>query len=369
MRYFIFMSIIMPVTWIISCSGKPGRVSEKTENIVPVATEEGKAARLIKLLLPEENAELKLNEPVKVVIGADGKNDSPDSVKIFFDSKPVGLIRRAPWEFTINQSFTVKTGRKALKVVAYGKEKNPQTITRFVIVYSDVVPKRYGYKVVKSYPHDKEAFTQGLVYLDGLLYEGTGQEARSSLRKVNLITGEVMNQLNLESQLFGEGIAIKGDRIYQLTWRSKVGFVYDKNTFKLINKIYYQTEGWGLTTMGNELVMSDGSNILYLIDPESFTVISSLEVYDNRKKVTELNELEYINGEIWANIWQTDLIARIDPKSGKVTGYIDLRGILNDPGTDTQINVLNGIAWDNAGNRIFVTGKNWPKLFEIKLTE
>jgi glutamine cyclotransferase len=121
----------------------------------------------------------------------------------------------------------------------------------------------------------------------------------------------VMNQLNLESQLFGEGIAIKGDRIYQLTWRSKVGFVYDKNTFKLINKIYYQTEGWGLTTMGNELVMSDGSNILYLIDPESFTVISSLEVYDNRKKVTELNELEYINGEIWANIWQTDLGNRI----------------------------------------------------------
>jgi len=178
-----------------------------------------------------------------------------------------------------------------------------------------------------------------------------------------------MNQLNLETRFFGEGIAIYGDRLYQVTWKNQVGFVYNKNTFELINKVAYQTEGWGLTTMGENLVMSDGSNMLYVIDPESFTVVSTLEVYDTRKKVSDLNELEYINGEIWANIWQTDLIARIDPKSGKVTGYIDLHGILNDPGTDTQINVLNGIAWDSAGNRIFVTGKNWPKLFEIRLTE
>jgi glutaminyl-peptide cyclotransferase len=354
---------------IISCSGKPGKVSEKTEDIVPVATEAEPAAKLITLISPEENAELKLNEAVKVIIKVDGKNNPPDSVKIWFDSRPAGVIKSSPWEFTINQSYTTKTGRKALKIVAYGKGKSPQTITRFVIVYSDVVPKRYGYRVIKTYPHDKEAFTQGLVYLDGVLYESTGQETRSSLRKVNLETGEVLNQLNLESQLFGEGIAIKGDRIYQVTWRSKVGFVYNKNTFSLINKIYYQTEGWGMTTMGDHLVMSDGSNMLYVIDPESFTIVSSLEVYDNRKKVMELNELEYINGEIWANIWNTDLIARIDPKSGKVVGYIDLQGILKDPVTDTNINVLNGIAWDSAGNRIFVTGKNWPKLFEIRLNE
>jgi glutamine cyclotransferase len=369
MRYFIFMAVILPVAWIISCSGKPGSVIEKAEGTVPVKTEAEPSAKLIKLLSPEENSELKLNDKVKVLIAPEGRNETPDSVKIWFDSKPAGVIKAAPWEFTINQSFTVKTGRKALKVVAYGKGKNAQTITRFLIVYSDVVPKRYGYKVVKSFPHNKDAFTQGLVYLDGFLYEGTGQETRSSLRKVKLETGEVMNQLNLESNLFGEGIAIKGDRIYQLTWRSKVGFVYGRNDFRLINKIYYQTEGWGLTTMGDDLVMSDGSNMLYLIDPESFTIKSSLEVYDNKKKVTDLNELEYINGEIWANIWQTDLIARIDPKSGKVSGYIDLQGILNDPETDTKVNVLNGIAWDNSGSRIFVTGKNWPKLFEIRVTE
>lgn len=368
MKYFIFMAVIMPVTLMISCSGKPGRIVEKSENIVPVTTAEP-AVKLIKLLSPEENAELKLNESVKVVIGIDGKNGVPDSVKVFFDSKPAGLIKNAPWELTIDKSYTVKTGRKAIKVVAYGKGNGQQTITRFVIVYSDVVPKRYGYRVIKSYPHDKGAFTQGLVYLNGVLFEGTGQETRSSLRKVNLETGEVLNQLNLETRFFGEGIAIKGEKLYQVTWKNQVGFVYNKNTFELINKVGYQTEGWGLTTMGENLVMSDGSNMLYMIDPDSFSVISTVEVYDNKKKVMELNELEYINGEIWSNIWNSDLIARIDPGSGKVTGYIDLQGILKDPDTDTRVNVLNGIAWDSSGDRIFVTGKNWPKLFEIKVTE
>jgi len=138
---------------------------------------------------------------------------------------------------------------------------------------------------------------------------------------------------------------------------------------KQINKIYYQTEGWGLTTIGDKLVMSDGTNCLYFMDPDQFTIVSRLEVYDNEKKVEKLNELEYINGEIWANIWQTDLIARIDPSSGKVLGYINLQGILSDPETDTNVNVLNGIAYDQAGKRIFVTGKNWPKLFEIRVTE
>jgi glutamine cyclotransferase len=184
---------------------------------------------------------------------------------------------------------------------------------------------------------------------------------------VELATGKVLNQLNLEAQLFGEGIAIAGEKIYELTWESKVGFVYEKSTFRLINKIHYQTEGWGLTTIGDKLVMSDGSNILYFMDPGMFTVVSRLEVYDNKKKVDQLNELEYINGEIWANIWQTDLVARIDPSSGKVIAYIDLKGIDSD--VDTRVNVLNGIAYDPSGKRIFVTGKNWPKLFEIRITE
>jgi len=184
-----------------------------------------------------------------------------------------------------------------------------------------------------------------------------------------LETGKVIRQHNLDDTLFGEGIALYKDRIYQVTWQNKVGFVYDRSTFNLINKIYYPTEGWGLTTIDSKIVMSDGTNILYFFEPEMFTVVSRIEVYDNEKKIDSLNELEYINGEIWANIWMSDLIARIDPISGKVLAYVDLKGILPESERNPDTDVLNGIAYDKSGGRIFVTGKKWPKLYEIRLTE
>jgi len=237
------------------------------------------------------------------------------------------------------------------------------------VIYSDIVPKRYGYKVIHTYPHDIEAFTQGLVYDKGMLFEGTGQKTGSSLREVELQTGKVIRQHNLDASLFGEGIALYRDRIYQVTWENKVGFIYDKATFNVINRFYYSTQGWGLTTLNDKLVMSDGSNILAFYEPDMFTMVSRLEVYDNEKKIDSINELEYINGEIWANIWMSDLIARIDPSSGKVLGYIDLRGLLPESDKTPETDVLNGIAWDREGNRIFLTGKKWPKLFEIRITE
>jgi glutamine cyclotransferase len=368
LKYFILLTLILLITWIISCSGRTGKPAEK--NPQPAAVlEEGSSARLIKMISPDENSGFKLKDQIKVILAPENKSGNPDSVKIWFDGKTVAILRSLPWECGIPSSFTGTTGRKAIKVVAYKGNKKPQIITRFMIIYSDMIPQRNGYKIINTYPHDKEAFTQGLFYNNGILYEGTGQVSKSSLRKVELETGRVLNQYNLEPQLFGEGIALMGDKIFELTWETKVGFVYDKSTFKVINKIYYQTEGWGLTTMGDKLIMSDGTNVLYFMEPELFTVVSKIEVYNNRGKVDQLNELEYINGEIWANIWQTDLIARIDPQSGKVIAYIDMKGILSDPETDTSANVLNGIAYDAVGKRIFVTGKNWPRLFEIKLTE
>jgi glutamine cyclotransferase len=367
LKYFLILTLITIVSWTISCSGRPGKpAGNKSDDISPIPGEP--AVKLIKMISPDENAEVKLNGQIKIVLAPDDKN-SPDSVKIWFDSRLVIVMKSLPFEYTISSSSVTKTGRKSVKAVAYKSGNKSQTITRFVIVYSDAAPKRNSYQVINSYPHDKGAFTQGLVYEKGVFYEGTGQVGSSNLRKVEPETGKVLFQLNLEPPLFGEGIAILGEKIFQLTWESKVGFVYDKTTLKQISKIYYQTEGWGLTTIGDKLVMSDGSNILYFMDPDRFSVISKLEVYDNEKKVDQLNELEYINGEIWANIWQTDLIARIDPSSGKVIAYIDLKGILSDNDTDTRVNVLNGIAFDQTGNRIFVTGKNWPKLFEIKLIE
>jgi glutamine cyclotransferase len=368
LKYIFSLFILLSVTWIISCSGKPGKSAGEIKE-TNIKTEEGSAANLITLKLPEENTEFRLGETVRVVMEQDRRGYPPDSILVFFDGKPVTSLKTGSWEYTIPASFTASAGRKSLKVSAYKSGKAKTTITRFMIVLSDVIPKRNGYRVINSYPHDREAFTQGLFYDNGVLYEGTGQETGSSLREVELVTGKVLRQLNLEPPLFGEGITLYNDRIYQVTWRSKVGFVYDKSTFSQINKIYYQTEGWGLTTIKDQIIMSDGSNVLYFIEPEMFTVVSRLEVYDNEKKADQLNELEYINGEIWANMWMTDLIARIDPVSGKVIAYIDLKGLLKDPDTDTSRDVLNGIAWDKAGSRIFVTGKNWPKLFEIKLTE
>jgi glutamine cyclotransferase len=261
------------------------------------------------------------------------------------------------------------TGRKPVKAVAYISGKT-QSVTRFVIIYSDSAPKRLGYRLVNSYPHDPGAFTQGLFFHDGILYEGTGQETGSTLRTAELETGKVIRQHTLDPSLFGEGITLFKDRIFQVTWQNKVGFVYNRSDFRQINKIYYQGEGWGLTTIGDRIVRSDGTNILYFHEPEMFDAVSRLEVYDNEKKVDQLNELEYINGEIWANIWMTDLIARIDPLTGKVNSYVDLSRLYPEAKRrEVNADVLNGIAWDQLTGRIFVTGKRWPGLYEIEVIE
>jgi glutaminyl-peptide cyclotransferase len=366
-KFLIFITASILLSLIISCSGKASRKDNPGTEVPSGPAAVPGQERLFTLVSPEEDASLKLGTAFRVSVSFKGST-APDSVRVSFDGRRAGIIRPNA-DFSVSSGFLLKTGRKALKAVAFKGGEAVQTITRFVIVYSDAAPKKQSYKVIKIYPHDREAFTQGLVYDNGVLYEGTGQETRSSLRKVKLETGQVINQLDMGEQFFGEGIALIGERIYQLTWQSKVGFVYDKSSFRQLNRIYYQTEGWGITTVGDKLLMSDGTNILHFMDPESFSEISTLEVYDNKNRVMKLNELEYINGEIWANIWMSDLIARIDPSSGKVLAYIDMKGILNDPSVDTRENVLNGIAWDKAGNRIFVTGKNWPRLFEVKITE
>ena len=225
----------------------------------------------------------------------------------------------------------------------------------------------YGYKIVNSYPHDPEAFTQGLVYEDGFMYEGTGLHGRSSLRKVELETGRVLKNHNLPNQYFGEGLTIHGDKITQLTWRSKVGFVYDKEKFSLVKKFNYTTEGWGITSDGKNLIMTDGSDTLYFLDSITYKETKRIKVTYEGRPVTRLNELEYVNGEVFANIWLTDMIAMISPKTGNVVGWIDLGGLSDDFGSRRSDQVLNGIAYDDKGDRLFVTGKLWPRIYEIKL--
>jgi len=211
------------------------------------------------------------------------------------------------------------------------------------------------------YPHDRNAFTQGLVFEEGVLYEGTGIKGRSSVRKVELKTGNILKIHELPNYYFGEGVTVYGDTIIQLTWKSRTGFVYDKDSFELLQKFTYPTEGWGITHDGNCLIMSDGTATLHFLNPKTFKEIDRLEVYDKNGPVHRLNELEYIQGEIYSNVWQTNRIARIAPQSGQVIGWIDLKGL------NVQGNVLNGIAYDSHNDRLFVTGKFWPKLFEIDL--
>jgi glutaminyl-peptide cyclotransferase len=227
----------------------------------------------------------------------------------------------------------------------------------------------YGYRIMERYPHDPNAFTQGLIYADGVLYEGTGLNGRSSLRRVDLESGEVQQIVRLPDQYFGEGITIWNESIIQLTWRSQIGFVYDLETFELLGSFTYETEGWGLTHDDTHLIMSDGSNLLYYLDPETFDVVGQLPVFAGDKPVTQLNELEYIDGFIYANIWHSDRIARIDPKSGQVTAWLDLSDLFPPAERSNPQAVLNGIAYDAEGDRLLVTGKLWPSLFWIELVD
>jgi glutamine cyclotransferase len=224
----------------------------------------------------------------------------------------------------------------------------------------------YGYRIVRTYPHDRTAFTQGLQYVDGFLYEGTGLNGRSSIRKVKLETGEVVQSRPVPAEYFGEGITVWKDRLIELTWRSQVALVYDRATFEPRRQFSYAGEGWGLTHDASSLVMSDGSDALRFLDPDTFAERRRVHVTAGGESVRDLNELEYVDGEIFANIWQTSYIARIAPATGLVSAWIDLSGIL--PAADRDdVDVMNGIAYDDAGHRLFVTGRLWPKLFEIAL--
>ncbi|MCG8412673.1 MAG: glutaminyl-peptide cyclotransferase [Pseudomonadales bacterium] len=228
---------------------------------------------------------------------------------------------------------------------------------------------RYGYRIINTYPHDIQAFTQGLFFHDGYLYEGTGKEGRSSLSKVNLDDAGVLMSKALSNRYFGEGIELVGEKIYQLTWKSHMVFVYDKNSFEQLGTHYNATEGWGLAYDGEQLILSDGTSQLQFIDPENFVPTRRVNVTLNGSPINNLNELEYIDGEVWANVWQTDFIVRIDPDSGNVNSLVDLTGLSEQTELGSFEAVLNGIAWDSEQQRLFVTGKHWANLFEIELID
>lgn len=307
---------------------------------------------------PKMNAEVKMGETVQVEVSAG--ESTVDSVQVIVKGKSETFIgAKFTWQPEANR---VGTFNFQLKVYSGGKEETHYPRLR---VLSDTLPEQYTAMVMGTYDHDTEAYTQGLFYYDNHLYESTGEKGKSTLRKVHPVTGDVLDITPMAEEYFGEGCTYHNGRIFQLTWQSRVGIIYDME-LNQTGTFAYATEGWGLTTMGDTLVMSDGSEKLYFINPQGFTPIDQIEVYDHKGPVNQLNELEYVNGMIYANRYQTDDIYVIDPATGRVVQKIDLSGLLA-PAEAAKADVLNGIAYDAEGDRLFVTGKWWPWLFEIKL--
>ena len=261
------------------------------------------------------------------------------------------------------------TGRSLILVVCLGTIncQNAPTATSGKSGQQPV--PTYGYDVVHVFPHDRDAFTQGLLYNQGNLLESTGEVGRSSLRRDEMDTGKVLQKVDVSPPYFAEGITLLKGKIYQLTWQHQLGFIYDALTFEKTGEFKYTGEGWGLATDGQSLILSDGTNKIRFLDPDNFQVTKTIAVLDGHAAVQEINELEYVKGEIYANIWHADRIARIDPQTGKVVGWINLAGLLAPGEVQDEEAVLNGIAYDETSGRLFVTGKLWPKIFEIRLKE
>ncbi len=283
-------------------------------------------------------------DSMTVSLGSQQMSTSKSSLKIDFPNRKVGAWKLKTEIFFNNTSETHYTK---------------------VIVLPENAPEELTYEVVNRFPHDPDDYTQGLLVNDGFLYESTGQEGESAFKKKNLTTGEAISAVNLSDDFFGEGLALLNDEFYQLTWKAGKGFVYNKN-MEQIRTFSYQSEGWGIASFNNQLIMTSGEEKIFFIEPRSFTINKEIEVYDNNGKVDSLNEIEVIDGLIYANVWLKDIIVVIDPETGEVLQRIDCSGMLSKS-EQADADVLNGIAYDQATNRIFVTGKYWPTLFEIKL--
>ncbi|MEN8119233.1 MAG: glutaminyl-peptide cyclotransferase [Bacteroidota bacterium] len=363
-----YLLIILSFTLFLSCDGQ-NKSNHKNENNVTNENISNDAEKNIKLdikILNESKTEFIIGEEITFLI-EQKESIQVDSVQFFIDNSflesTASLPAKIKWK-----SNKAKAGKNNFEARVFIDENKETRKLSFTLI-SDIQPKKHSFKIVNIFPHDRAAYTQGLVYENGFLFEATGQKGESTLRKVQLGTGEVIQSYTLPTEIFGEGISIFNDKIIQLSYQAYTGFVYDKKSFKLLMKFNYPkpTEGWGLTNDGRSLIMSDGTHNLYFIDPVSFSQTGKLEVYDNKGPVKNLNELELINGELWANIYTTDRIAKIDLKTGKVIAYIDLTEILPQKDYERDTDVLNGIAYDEKNDRIFVTGKRWPKLFEITI--
>ena len=313
-------------------------------------------------LVLESPKSIQIDKPLKINVKE--KSGNPiDSIQYFINGKLIDNHEA----IDING---FKLGKQAISATIFYEGKSKK-LNNTVYFLNHTPPVVYTYEVINEYPHDNEAFTQGFVYHDGYFYESTGQNGKSTLRKTEITTGKVLQKIDLDRQYFGEGMTIKDGKIYQLTWRKKVGFIYDLESFKLEKTFDYgqSKEGWGLTHNNNFLVKTDGTERMWFLNAETFEEVSYIETYTNKRKAEKLNELEFVGGKIYANIWQQNSILIVEPSTGAIEGIVSLKGLQSKAGQKGEDNVLNGIAYDAENDRLYVTGKNWNKVFEIKLIE
>lgn len=368
--YYIFLFAIL----FTACQSDPKKEKQATtvSTNTNLSQDNGpKYVKSVQFVYPMKFDTCQFNQELKIVY-ANNKRYKIDSAHLFFNQEKIASLdsNEREYKFQIPKG---ECGTNTLKIIAFHPDNKQGVATQSFILKSDKAPKSLDYKLIKTYTHTTDASTQGLLYINGFMYEGTGINGQSTLRKIDLESDKTLSVLSLEKEYFGEGITVYNDKIYQLTWTSRKAFVYDLANFKLLTTMdYSMQEGWGITTMGDKLIMSDGSHLLYELDPNTFTVQRTIEVYDHHGPVKQLNELEYINGYVWANVWLTDRIVVINPTTGEVVKELWLRDMLTPAEKaklDKNDDVLNGIAYNEKKGTIYVTGKHWPKLFEIKITE
>ena len=319
----------------------------------------------ITIVSPSNNEKHPLGATISLSAKARDASEAIDSLRWFVDGR---WLKTSKGEDVMWSTAEQTTGTHRIEAVAYYTSGQRENVLTSIVLLAPQAPKQYTYRIIQVFPHDTKAYTQGLLFHDGFLYESTGLKGESSLRKVNLQTGDIVQLTNLPPEMFGEGLAMVDDKLIQLTWQNQVAFVYRKSDFKLLKRIDYpMREGWGLTYDGTHLLMTDGTATLYFLDSKYLTEVRRIEVCDDKDTVQQLNELEYINGELWANVYYSDDILRIDPKTGMVLGQIDMKELVKSSGRKFDTDVLNGIAYDEKTGKIYVTGKNWPKLFEIQV--
>jgi glutaminyl-peptide cyclotransferase len=349
---FRFTLIFLTISIFISsfsCSNKPNRSRKPTVSISVTSVHQ-------KIIFGDD---------VNIAVAVKLKDGDLQETKVFVDSVLVTTNNSA--EFTHHLKKYKNIGKHTVKVIATKTDGVEGTYFKTFEVFSDIVPEQFGYEVVQSFPHNEEKFTQGLEIHNGFLYEGTGENGKSAIYKTNLKTGKSVQSVKMADRYFGEGITILNNKLYQLTYKTKVGFVYNLENLAVIDSFSYESaEGWGLTNDGTSLIMSDGTNVLTYLNPTNYKSAKKIQVYDDKEAILYLNELEYSDGYIYANIWGTNLIAKIEPETGKVLSKINLDGILAMINSDKPVDVLNGIAIDPVTKKMYITGKFYPKLFEIK---